>query len=136
MSARNEINQRAILLEVWQGEVTRIEPTMGSDFGVPDVGLVGPQFPWGWAEFKYIEAESDLVEIRAAQRLWWLKNLRWMNRIALVTCLPKAFVVEPVKPYADAPFRPGGYPLSSALRYPYSCASLLPRLLEGAYALN
>ena len=65
---RPEIKLRAQWLTEWAGQVTRIEPTVGSTPGTPDTFLINDIIA-GWVEFKTVGAGGEF-EIRKEQLRW------------------------------------------------------------------
>lgn len=89
---------RARWLALWPGSISRIEPTVGSDFGIPDT-LLAYGRKLGLVEFKVVE--DGKVKLRPQQRLWF-KGFIPHSKAALVCGLhPAGFFLLPGYAFTD-----------------------------------
>lgn len=92
---REELKLRARWLSQWSGMVTRIEPTIGSTFGAPDVH-VGNAAVDGFIEFKVLET-GGTFRIRQNQRIWHAKYQRIRANSGFCILCQQGFWIIPSK---------------------------------------
>ena len=90
---REEFKLRARWLANFTGLVTRIEPTVGSTAGAPDVHLTNAAID-GWVEFKIVEACGTYV-IRPSQLVWHSKYSSIRNNSCFCIMCPQGFWLIP-----------------------------------------
>lgn len=135
-SLREELALRPLWLAEWPGHATLVEPTLGSDAGVPDVSLVARSFHPGWVEFKALDQEG-CVSLEPTQRLWMRQFLKHSSRCAVVSMDKEGFYITHAKWFLIGQFQKGycvpSLPSSGKVRWREVHNIDLPKALEGCY---
>jgi hypothetical protein len=93
---RPELSLRSHWLKAWPGKASRIEPSIGSTPGFPDIWACHKGSA-GLIEFKALDEEAH-VTLEPSQRLWLIENIPHYDRVLIVTLSEQGCYLLPAPP--------------------------------------